>query len=76
MRVEACTLAGGYARPIAYKSAQRNRINSQLKLTQKPIEQDTGKGMKQLSYVIGMSILGISSILLGTTGKMFSSVKI
>ena len=32
-------------------------------------EPDYGKSMKQLSYVIGVSMLGISSIVLGTRGK-------
>ena len=39
-------------------------------------EPDYGKGMKQLSYVIGVSLLSVSSILLGTRGKVRSSIKL
>ena len=68
MRVSACSTAN--RSPVTFNSSiPRRRVPNPVKLERGP-EPDYGKGLKQLGFVIGMSILGLSSIILGTRGKL------
>lgn len=73
MRVIPCSSAL-YSNAVPCTSVPKRKLVNPLKI-EAPVEPDYGKNMKQLSYVIGMSILGISSIILGTRGK-FCGIKI
>lgn len=76
MRVAPYTPAG-YNPYSAYNSSTpRPKMVKPIKPEAQIGEPNYGKGMKQLSYVIGMSILGVSSIILGTRGKICSSIKL
>ena len=75
MKVLPCCVNNVYSGQTFSASKAKARIITPSKF-QTHSEQDYGKGMKQLSYIIGMSILGIASIILGTRGKVCSSVKL
>lgn len=73
MKVSACSSIT-YTRSIPHTSVPKTKpVNQKVLETVK--EPDYGKGMKQLAFIIGMSILGVSSIMLGTRGK-FCGIKI
>ncbi len=73
MRVIPCSTAL-YSNAVPSTSAPKRKLLTPPKI-ESAVEPDYGKSMKQLSYVIGMSILGISSIVLGTRGK-FCGIKL
>ena len=73
MRVIPCSTAL-YSNAVPSTSVPKRKLINPPKLDS-AVEPDYGKGLKQLSYVIGMSILGISSIILGTRGK-FCGIKL
>ncbi len=68
MRVLPCAPAL-YSNAVPSTSVPTKRIITPPKIEPK-IEPDYGKGMKQLSYIISVSVLGVASILLGTRGKV------
>lgn len=72
MKVTACSNVG-YGAGIRQTIIPKPK-NVTPKTITKPNEPDYGKGLKQLSYIIGISMLGISTIALGTRGK-FCSLK-
>ena len=73
MRITPCTYAM-CSNNVPSTSVPKKKLLTPPKL--EPVaEKDYGKGMKQLSYIIGMSILGVSSIILGTRGK-FCGIKL
>lgn len=67
MKVTACS-APVVPKQAAFNSIPKRRVTRPIKF-EKSAEPDYGKGLKQLGFVIGMSILGVSSIVLGTRGK-------
>ena len=74
VRVLPCSL--NTVNPYHVPCSSKPKASLPTKQIKLDVEPDYGKGMKQLSYVIGMSILGISSIVLGTRGKICSSIKL
>lgn len=68
MRVTSCTAPALY-KPVAFNSIPKRKMSNPIKF-EKASEHDYGRGLKQLGFIIGMSILGISSIILGTRGKL------
>ena len=77
MRVEALNNSTGSYRMNTYGTTVPKRtVTSYPKFNITKEADNTGKGMKQLSYIIGMSILGISSIIIGAKGKPYNAIKI
>ena len=75
MRVSACSAAGCAGNNISHTSAPRKNLISQRRI-EPLVEQDYGKGLKQISYIIGISMLGIASIILGAAKGKPLNIKV
>lgn len=64
MKVAACSNVNTTA---SYVAKPKCKVSKPIKL-ESISEQDYGRNYKQLSYIVGMSMLGIASLFLATRG--------
>ena len=72
MKIMACSSATVKLN-TPYTSAVKNTGINKRAVKKSFQEPDYGKSLKQLSYIVSMSILGISGIILGTKGKVLKA---
>ena len=68
MKISACSAVSYAGNNVLHTTTPRKNLISQRRI-EPLVEQDYGKGLKQISYIIGVSMLGIASIILGAKGK-------
>ncbi len=68
MKISACSAVNYAGTNVSHIPAPKKNFISQKRI-EPLVEQDYGKSLKQISYIIGVSMLGIASIILGAKGK-------